>query len=213
MVDLDRNKITIGLDTPTIPSPPARKWTKLTFTLKRALGDIFDRAHGLDTKSSTTADNTNQQQSKDDVPTTEPPNGLSNNNSHRRDIRRSLVWTEKLQSWDYAFNLAYSPDSELMDDFTGKAMLNANGQTQWETVQEAFLRFFVTLFRNYRKYLNIPQSFENDDDPAAAPSRPSFDVVEFLRVQPQSSLPFMKGKPVRNASAVHSNDLCFGVPF
>ncbi|KAL7580818.1 hypothetical protein ACA910_001095 [Epithemia clementina (nom. ined.)] len=177
VVDLDRNRIKLGFNTPTIPAPPSRKWNKLHVTLKQSLGNIFERAHGMDT-------NGTEDSLKGNTTGSAPTN-------KRRDARQNPVWTEKLQSWDYAFNLAYSPNSELMDDFNGKAVFGTNGQTQWEAVQEAFLRFFTTLFRNYRKYLTIPSSPGMHGETTA--SRPSFDMAEFLRAQPQNSLPFMEG--------------------
>ena len=165
VVDLDRNKIKLGFETPTIPSPPSRKWSKLSMTLRQSLGDIYERAHGHDASH----------------------DGRKTESLRRRDVRESTVWKEKLESLDFALNLAYSPDSNLMDDFTADAAIGANGQTQWEIVQEAFLRFFVTLFKDYRKYLKVPLH-------GTSHGRPSFAVDEFLRVQPQNNLPFMQGK-------------------
>ena len=206
VVDLDHNRMKLGYDTKTIPSPPSRKWNKLFVTLQASLGNVFERAHGQDNHVSDGRNKT-----------------VTNNNAssrRKRRVRESQVWTEKLGSWDNAFILAYSPDSELMDDFTSQsAEYGSNGQTQWDKVQESFLRFFVSLFKDYRRYLTMPSPSTADGGGATTATRPSYDIVGFLRSQTQNSLPFMQGtwqmeiwKSTKLHSAWMTEHLCCFVP-
>jgi pentatricopeptide repeat protein len=80
-------------------------------------------------------------------------------------------WEEKLTTLDYAFNLAYTPEyPNLMSTVSS----GPEEQSQWDRVQEAFLRFFVALMMDYRKYLVIPKKL---DDPM---SLPSFNQLGFM---------------------------------
>jgi hypothetical protein len=62
------------------------------------------------------------------------------------------VWDKKLFGMDEAFNLAHGPASmSLMysDDVRG---LDAK-QSRWDAVQEGFLRFYVSMLMDYRKFM------------------------------------------------------------
>ena len=176
VVDLDQNKVVLGPDIPEIPSPPQKKWSKLRQSLQTVLGNLFENAHGHDLAP---AKEQGERPSR---------KGLKKSLSKLRATKDGHQWQEKLESWDHAFNLAYTPDSELMDnfiDFSGYS----DGQTQWEKVQESFLRFFVAILKGYRNYLVLPKASDGA-------SRPSFDAASFLEAQPAHNKPFLEGKSI-----------------
>jgi len=140
VVDLDRNVITLGSDTQELPPLPHNRRKKLEATLKENVGDVFWQARNL---------------SKAEV--------LKVRASGNDEALSSLlddagqVWEEKVQARDDAFNLAYAPDSVSMQIDEGANDDIANGtipkQSKWDKVQEAFLRFYVSVLQDYRKFL------------------------------------------------------------
>jgi len=67
------------------------------------------------------------------------------------------MWDERIRTRDDAFNLAYLPDSTTLE-FSDDANCDAdNGtllkQSRWDAVQEAFLRFYVTILQDYKKFM------------------------------------------------------------
>jgi dDENN domain/DENN (AEX-3) domain len=197
VVDLDRNTITYGTETPKIPDAPAKKWNKLHNSLQESVGHLHWKAHGLE----------ESYQSMMAL--------KAKNRSMEQLLRQEQAgqgrrqWMEKLDGLDRAFNLAYTPDSKLLEDYYYRS--NDGGgddtelqQTPWDKVQEAFLRFFVAILKNYRRYLCIPPATaaKEIEDPhhhpygstssiAGRAQQPSFDVAAFLAAQPADSAPFL----------------------
>jgi pentatricopeptide repeat protein len=170
VVDLDKNRVTFGSDTLPVPSAPARRWKKLRARLEESVGSLFWKARGLEADYQL----------------------LLKEKPHRRSLqglRQKKVAAyrlDKLTASDHAFNLAYTPQSNEMDSWSEANHLNEAGQTRWDVVQEAFLRFLVDLLKKYRKYLILPSSTRT-----ALGDRPSFDVVSFLAAQPSQGTPFL----------------------
>jgi hypothetical protein len=140
VVDLDRNVITLGPYTPDLPPLPHKRRLKLENALKDNAGEVFWEARNL---------------SKADV--------LRVRASGDEEALSTLlgkagsVWNERINTRDDAFNLAYLPDSTNLE-FNDDANINASDgtlpkQSRWDAVQEAFLRFYVAMLQDYRKYL------------------------------------------------------------
>ena len=137
VVDLDRNSVMFGEQTPDLPSVPGKKWTKLKTSLEQTVGHLFWRTRGLENEYRQFSANKLGQR------------GFKKLGRQKGDPR----WKEKLETFDHAFNLQFTPDSEnlLNDDIERE-------QTLWDRLQETFLRFFVAILKDYRKYLHTPDS-------------------------------------------------------
>lgn len=139
VVDLDRNSVMFGQQTMHLPPVPGKKWQKLHRSLQDIAGHLFWRGRGLEA---------------------EYHQFVGNEISHRKFIeiaeqKGELVWKEKLLTLDQAFNLQYTPDSEhLLNNETS----DDKQQNLWDRLQEAFLRFFVALLKDYRRFLEIPDT-------------------------------------------------------
>lgn len=132
-----------GAKTPQLPPLPGKKWKKLRSSLEDIAGHLFWRTRGLEREYQAFR-------------------------SHRLDTRSfkeaarrkgEVRWNEKLVTFDQAFDLQFTPDSENIQTDLGVE----TEQNQWDLVQESFLRFFVALFKDYRRFLDNP-------DGGAAPS-------------------------------------------
>lgn len=89
----------------------------------------------------------------------------------------SQRWREKLHAYDHAFNLAYTPTSEnLLNDAS-----TDYEQSRWDRVQEAFLRFFVALLKDYRQFATPPNDTEQG----------LFHKEDFIASQKPESQPFL----------------------
>lgn len=157
VVDLDRNAVElVGGDSNPLPPIPPRKGLKLRATLISSVGDVFWRARGMEDAYAKEMSNKSSKQNWDAL---------------RLMVTQSDCpqWEEKLSTLDFAFNLAYTPESPNLVD---PSSTNHDEQSQWDRVQEGFLRFFVALLRNYRSYLFLPG--KDSDKP------PSFDQVGFM---------------------------------
>lgn len=139
VVDLDRNTVDfVGGAAADLPTPPLKEWSKLQAALTASAGDVFWKARGLEKAYHAQ---------------------LLLKKSHNRSLEtlRPIAasrlscpqWEEKLSTLDHAFNLAYTPESPNLNI----ASASHDEQSQWDCVQEAFLRFFVALFKGYRKFL------------------------------------------------------------
>ncbi|EJK49963.1 hypothetical protein THAOC_31108 [Thalassiosira oceanica] len=140
VVDLDRNVITLGPGTPDLPPLPHNRRKKLEAALKANAGDVFWEARNL-----TKADVLRVRASGD-----ESALGAMLD-------KAGSVWEERINTRDDAFNLAHAPDSANME-FNEDANAGLDGgelpkQSRWDAVQEAFLRFYVSLLQDYRKFL------------------------------------------------------------
>ena len=127
VVDLDRNLITMGTQTPDLPILPQRRKLKLEAALEKHAGQVFWKARGL------TKANADAVRLSGDENAIEEMLGKAN-----------VMWDEQLCSMDEAFYLAHSPDSMSIlydkDDIPQK-------QSRWDAVQEAFLRFYVAMLK------------------------------------------------------------------
>ena len=87
VVDLDRNSVMFGPQTPELPALPGKKWKKLNRTLEDTVGHLFWKTRGLET-------------------------------DHKVDstLNGELRWNEKLETFDQAFNLQFTPDSENLEN-------------------------------------------------------------------------------------------------
>jgi len=139
VVDLDCNKISFGPYFPEMVSPPTKKWTKLKAALLQAVGDIFWKIRGLERESYLYK-----------------KGRILDQHIHRiYEEKGSNQWKERLHGFDDAFSMAYTPDSPnlIIDESLEE---EEEQQSSYEQVQEAFLRFFVSTFKDYRKFLNTP---------------------------------------------------------
>lgn len=166
VVDLDTNQVTLGPNTPPLPRIPKameknlgtklETFADLFFREARSLhkdADHSNRGHNLPLHLKTMADN---------------------------------MWESKLCLYDEAFHLTFTPEqsrknilngndyagletlecdtSELSKQSTGNGSFRSfksNGsldskQSRWDSVQEAFVNIFVSLFCTYRKFLVFP---------------------------------------------------------
>jgi len=122
-----------------LPPVPGKKWHKLYHSLQDIAGHLFWRGRGLETEYNQFIDNK-----------------ISHKNF--KEIAKQKgeqVWKEKLSTKDQAFNLQYTPDSENLMNYEG---IDDKKQSQWDRLQEAFLRFFVALLKDYRKFLHVPDT-------------------------------------------------------
>jgi len=173
VVDLDRNVITMGKHTPDLPVLPHRRKLKLEAALEKHAGDVFWKARGL-----TTAQVEQARFSTDDT------------SLARMLVMADAVWDEKICTIDDAFNLAHAPDSMslLHTDDNGVGA----GQSRWDAVQEAFLRFYVSMLKDYRKYMpstptDVQSSWRGSDTIYGG----RFKSAEFVQSQMPDFHPFL----------------------
>lgn len=146
VVDLDQNLVTMGEKTLPFPPLPMKRRSKLEKSLQKSVGVVFWHARGL-TRSDVL--NRNGGITSKDMETAE------------------RVWREKLRGYDDAFSLAYTPDSEtlLYGDSRQSSMDDDNDskleQSTWDSVQETFLRFYVSMLRDYSKFMLIRQGLKS----------------------------------------------------
>ena len=175
IVDLDTNTITYSGRAPTLPAVPTKKWEKLRISLQLCAGEVYWETRGLAEARREVEKERMSRREFDEL--------------RKRD--GDPRWKEKLNGFDFAFNLAYTPDSpNLLNDG-----LEEKQQSQSDKVQEAFLRFMVSAFKGYRKFLCIPDNDESDS-PGAGYKRwshqRSFDRDAFFAMQKPEYKPFMK---------------------
>ena len=175
VVDLDRNLITTGTQAPDLPILPQRRKLKLEAALEKHAGQVFWKARGL-TKS-----NVESVRLSGDEYAAEEMLGRAN-----------AVWDEQLGSMDEAFYLAHSPDSMSIlydkDDISLK-------QSRWDAVQEAFLRFYVAMLKDYRKYLpsiSVEQKSWRASMMNGNSNDPRFMADEFVASQRLDFQPFLQ---------------------
>eukprot|EP00934_Nitzschia_sp_Nitz4_P000654 Nitzschia sp. Nitz4//scaffold8_size234185//133089//136932//NITZ4_001270-RA/size234185-augustus-gene-0.271-mRNA-1//-1//CDS//3329559845//654//frame0 len=178
VVDLDHNSVMFGEQTPALPVLPGKKWMKLRSTLEENAGHLFWRTRGLEKEY----------------------RQLLGHKLNQWGFKRAAKedgekrWKEKLSTYDQAFNLQFTPDSENMK---GDEKLETI-HNQWDKVQEAFLRFFVAMMKNYRRYLSIPETTSQNlgeghrsSDWMHWSSRRSFDVQGFIESEKREYRPFL----------------------
>jgi len=134
VVDLDTNTVGYGVTTLELPPIPLKRKMKLLKALEINAGHVFREARCLKVTDDLT-DPMVRQRSKE-------------------------AWQERLGNFDEAISLALTPDSayslQQADDTVGKSPTSPK-QSRWDSVQEAFFRFYVALLTNYRTYLVFPK--------------------------------------------------------
>ncbi|KAL3809617.1 hypothetical protein ACHAXA_006616 [Cyclostephanos tholiformis] len=142
VVDLDRNVVTIGPNAPDLPPLPNNRRKKLESVLKANVGDIFWEARNLNRGEVLKAKGSGNDEAI----------GTLLRNAH-------LVWEERISTCDDAFGLAHAPDSVTLDcdedanDSCVRGGADLTKQSRWDAIQEGFLRFYVALLQDYRKFL------------------------------------------------------------
>jgi len=137
VVDLDRNSLMFGQQTMELPPVPGKKWSKLHASLHEIAGHLFWKARGMDSEYQDFLQN------------------KITESAFREVVKRKggKRWREKLGTLDQAFCLQHTPDSEHLN-----ATVDDQEQNQWDRLQEAFLRFFVAVLKDYRKFIHVPDS-------------------------------------------------------
>jgi len=177
VVDLDRNIITMGQHTPDLPSLPHRRKMKLEAALENHAGEVFWQARGL-----TTAQVEEARASGDE------------NELAMLLGKADAVWDEKISTLDDAFKCSPAPDSMslLYDDAIGSS--NDKKQSRWDAVQEAFLRFYVSMLKDYRKFLPpSPKDTRSSwRDFGGIDGGGRFMVEDFMKAQRPEFQPFLE---------------------
>lgn len=185
VVDLDRNRIQVG-DIFPMPDPPSRKYSKLKASLRNAVGHVFWQARGAEAEYRELLNKKPSMRSFDQL---------------RNSVKDARCWQERMAGQDLAFTLAYTPDSPNISLKTG----TLTEPSQWDQVQEAFLRFLVALFKGYRKHLFLPAEGKEDDDFSKPSMRCSdssltrfrlgcearFDTIGFIGRAKAENVPFL----------------------
>lgn len=183
LVDLDKNTVTLGPDTPSLPPLPPVQAASLKAQLEDNAGMVFREVRSL-TRTDDYSD--------------------SGQNLHGHvKLMAEAMWESKLMLYDEAFNLIFTPDQlrkNILNGNDGSGMektessrtLNlttaivpttknkqeSRQQSSWDAVQEAFLDTSVYLLRNYRNYLVFP-SKHNEGSYGGA----GFRSKEFIEAQ------------------------------
>jgi len=170
IVDLDKNKITVGERTPSNPPMPSKRKTKLEDTLQKHAREIYWKARGLH---------------EDDIDGERPADELE-----RVIAKTDNVWKEKLEKYDDAFNLAFTPDSQSCNSVG--TTVNSE-QSRWDVVQEAFLRFYVSVLGDHSRFLSFkPRSADLAHHQQHTNSKNSFNMTAFIEAQKSSFRPFLQ---------------------
>ena len=189
VVDLDTNTITTGAMTPQLPPIPYRRRYKLEKALKKNASEVFWNARGLTLGQINKARNSRKTGAKETL--------------EKILDGAEKAWALRLKGFDDAFNLAYTPDS--LDHSLGNDIPQFHSfeedsdyeQSQWDAVQEAFLRFYVSILRGYRRFLTVA-SVTGPEEVGVSPStgglsgRPTFDSDEFVATRREDFQPFLR---------------------
>lgn len=177
VVDLDRNSVMFGEKTMEMPAVPGKKWIKLQSSLEEIAGHLFWQTRGLEKEYREFTDE------------------QLNTRNFKRVARQKGDgnWAEKLDTYDQAFNLQFTPDSENLR--TDESI--ERDQKQWDRIQEVFLRFFVATLKKYRNFLQVPDAVTPLSPPPGSndwmqwSKRRSFDRDGFLTSQKPQYLPYL----------------------
>lgn len=158
LVDLDKNTVTLGPDTPPLPALPPYQEATLRDQLEENAGMVFREARSL--------------RREDDY-------SESGQNLHGHvKVMAEAMWESKLMLYDEAFHLLYTPEQlrkNLLNGNDGSGVegestrdlsittvvlqnptVERRSQSKWDAVQESFVDTYVYLLRNYRQYLVFP---------------------------------------------------------
>ncbi|KAL3790965.1 hypothetical protein HJC23_004947 [Cyclotella cryptica] len=176
VVDLDRNVITLGPDTPALPPIPHKQRVKLESALQKNVGDVFWNARGM---------------SQDEVSKFR----RSGNNAEIKEMHSNArsLWSEKIRAVDDAFNLAHAPEStSIQYNEDARVGTDALGkQSRWDAVQEAFLSFYAETLKNYRKFLP-KESSSRINWRGHNSSKLRFQAEQFVLSQRREFQPFLE---------------------
>jgi hypothetical protein len=133
VVDLDKNLIGLGPDTPELPPIPHKEKQKLESALQKNVGHVFWQARGMTQDSAALF-------------------RRSGNDDTIKKLHRNAqaIWGEKISTIDDAFSLACLPDSVTLDLGTNAS---DGKQSRWDAVQESFLNFFAASLKDYKKFM------------------------------------------------------------
>lgn len=163
VVDLDNNKVHAGAGTPPIPNLPVRKLGKLKTNVEEVVGHVFWKARGLESDYRAVMAKKKQKRNFESL--------------QAKADSSSSSWKQRLDGLDQAFNLVYTPDSHLLES----SISDQTGQTQWDRVQEAFLRFLVSVLKDYNRFLVSSEH----------PANSSFDSAGFVEYHKQENAAFL----------------------
>ncbi len=177
VVDLDRNIITMGQNTPDLPSLPHRRKIKLEAALEQHAGEVFWQARGLTT--------------------TQVEEARESGDENKLAIlfgKADAVWDEKISTLDDAFKCSPAPDSMSLLYDSAIGFTDDKKQSRWDAVQEAFLRFYVSMLKDYRKFLPpSPKEIRSSwRDFGGIDSGGRFMVEDFMRAQRPEFQPFLE---------------------
>jgi len=181
VVDLDRNVITLGPNTPDLPPLPHARRKKLEGTLKANVGHVFWEARNLSKNHVLKAKSSGNEGLLSEMLNT-----------------AGAAWEEKVRTRDDAFSLAYAPDSVNLEVDEDANVGFDNGslpkQSRWDAVQEAFLRFYVSLLQDYRKFLPDEASMDERSTWRGKGGLSSlrFQTEEFVAASPTEFQPFLE---------------------
>jgi len=181
VVDLDKNQVTLGPKTPSLPPLPKDVKNNLLKKLEMNVGMVFREVRCL---------------SKNDD---HSHRGI-NLKPHIKEMA-DAAWDGQLCLFDEAFHLNFTPEESRKNMLNGNDNLNFKKklntakekrmlelfQTQWDVVQEAFLTAYAHLLRNYRKYLVFP-SKANEGSYGGA----GFRSKQFVQSQKYNDKLFMR---------------------
>ena len=175
VVDLDRNVITMRENTPDLPPIPLSRRSKLEAVLDQVASPVFWSARGL------SQSNVEILKSQKDVYTIK-----------RLTDSAELVWKKKLRSYDDAFNIVDVPSNlsyQVDVDYISEHSTSADDSTnKWDVVQESFLRFFVSMLKDYRNFLSAPHEINERD---RWKSIRTFHSQQFIETQRADIRPFL----------------------
>jgi len=212
VVDLDRNSVTPGPCTPQFPPIPEGRREKLESALEKAAADVFWSARDVTKREIAEAYYPCEKLSDRQVEACDYSKlmhfyKIGTKSKEKYSIKRpeevaipeslakikrhgNAMWDQRLKSFDDAFNLACTPDSARKHE---AAVDEEERQSTWDAVQEAFLVFYTSALKNYRKYLVEPgDDGEGDNSSINRWSQcAQFRTAEFISDQKAEYQPFL----------------------
>lgn len=210
VVDLDRNLVTPGPCTPQFPPIPEGRRQKLESALQKAAGDVFWSARDVTKREIAEAYYPGEKLSDRQVEacdynklmhfyktgakgkekySIQRPEDATMSESLAKIKRHGIaIWDQRLKSFDDAFNLACTPDSARKHEATSD-----DDQSTWDAVQEAFLMFYASALKNYRKYLVEPGTGGegNNSEMSRWSQCAQFRAADFIADQRAEYQPFL----------------------
>jgi len=152
VVDLDKNMVSMGVNTAPVPRLPKYVYQRLRNKVERHAGHVHREVRSLRSTDDTS-----------EMGIHLPPDVKS---------MADAMWESRLCLFDEAFMLTFTPEERRKNWLNGddagsndpKANLlmtlgekrNLRGQSHWDAVQEAFLETYCFLLQKYRRFLVFP---------------------------------------------------------